>query len=234
MKLTYKQLRDIPQYRTTNKLYFKKYPFVVRFFRAADWNDRYQNYYRIVSVKRWLEKNNHFDYRTRTDYGLSIYLEDLESLYRVYKKYYNEIEFVDGPISDKHQTTMETEPTVSVRKQLFYNKYRYKVSSHLVRSEMDKWTSMIELCQDSFDNDNYKMNSTLKNYINNKEYYKNRMGVRGISAPSFGGYNQYNMMPWSATGTIYLKKYDDLCTLHLMYKNIISSTTKVMLDHELE
>ncbi len=228
MTLTYEQLKNKSQYRTSNKLYFNKYPFVVRFFRAEDWNERYQNYHRIASVKRWLEKNNKFDYRTRVDYGLSVYLADLDSLQRVYNKYYNEIEFVDGPLSEKHQTTLETEPTVSVRKRLFYNQYRYKISSHLLRSEMDKWLGIIELCQDSFEQDNYRLNSVmLKYYLHYKDY-------DFLRRSSTNGYRKFHMIPWSGTGTVYLKNYDDLCTLHLMYKSIISSTTKVMLEHELE
>ena len=213
MTLTYEQLRNTSQYRRSDKLYFNKYPFVVRFFRSSDWNERYQNYYRISGVKRWLEKNNNFDYRTRVDYGLSVYLADLDSLHRVYNKYHNEIEYIDGPVSKKHQTTLETEPTVAVRKRLFYNQYRYKVSSNLLRSDMDKWAGMIELCEDSFDQDSYKLNSMLKYYMHHVNH---------------------KYMPWSGTGTIYLKNYDDLCTLHLMYKNIITSTTKVMLEQELE
>lgn len=227
MTLTYEQLKNTSQYRTSNKLYFNKYPFVVRFFRSTDWNERYQNYYRIAGVKRWLEKNNNFDYRTRVDYGLSVYLADLDSLQRVYNKYYNEIEYVDGPLSEKHQTTLENEPTVSVRKRLFYNQYRYKISSHLLRSDMDKWVGMIELCEDSFEQDNYKLNSMLKWYMR----YKDDTFIR---RRSMNGYQHYQQMPWSGTGTVYLKNYDDLCTLHLMYKSIITSTTKVMLEQELE
>lgn len=217
MTLTYEQLKNTSQYRTSNKLYFNKYPFVVRFFRAEDWNERYQNYYRIASVKRWLKKNNNFDYRTRVDYGLSVYLSDLESVTCIFNKYYNEIEYVDGPLNETHQSTLETEPTVSVRKRLFYDKYRYKISSYLLRSDMDQWIGMIELCQDSFEDDSYKLNNML-------QFYK----MQGRKERS------HFRMPWSGTGTIYLKNYDDLCTLHLMYKNIISNTTKVMLEHELE
>lgn len=232
-KLTYEQLKNTDQYRVVQKLFYKRYPIAVRFFRSENSLIDFSAYQKIKEIKRWLKVNNSFDYRTRLDYGLSIYLPDMESLSRVFNRYRYEIEFIDAPLSDKHHDVMVSDLTIVVRKQLYYNTYRYKVSSNLWRNDMVKWNDMITLCQDSFNQTDYKLNNTLSFYL----YYKDDIDASpqsGLAWPSTPSWPYRPKLPYNATGTIYLKNYDDVCTLHLVCKPIITSTSKVTLISELE
>jgi hypothetical protein len=226
-KLTYEQLKNTDQYRVVQKLFYKRYPIAVRFFRSENSLIDFSAYQKIREIKRWLKVNNSFDYRTRIDYGLSIYLPDMESLSRVFNRYRYEIEFIDAPLSDKHHDVMVNDLTIVVRKKLYYNTYRYKVSSNLWRNDMVKWNDMITLCQDSFDQTDYKLNNILSFYLNYKDDI-NATTQNGLLWP------YRPRLPYNATGTIYLKNYDDVCTLHLICKPIITSTSKVTLISELE
>ena len=49
---------------------------------------------------------------------------------------------------------------------------------------------------------------------------------------SLFGYRTF--MPYTATGSIYLENHDDVVTLHMMYKQYITTSQKVITFDELE
>lgn len=236
MKLKYEQLKNLSQFKIAHKLYYKKYPFCVRLFSSVGihrWDfaseDWFRDYRRTSEVRRWLKLHADFDYRTRHDMHLAIYLPDIDALSLVYNRYKNEIETVEGPINEQQTDTMLNDLSITVRDKLFYNKYRYKVSSYLYRSDMDQWTDLLEVCESSFEKENYKLNPTLKNYIHNKMIDQEMRNKQPRSL-----FRGRRWLPYAGTATVFLTDYDDVCTLHLMFKNIISDTTKIILKSELE
>jgi hypothetical protein len=182
-----------------------------------------------AEVKRWLKRYADFEYRTRHDCHLALYLEDIDAVSRVFNRYKNEIKTIEGPVSEKHQDTMVSDLNVTVREKLFYNEYRYKVSSYLYRNSMDAWIELIETCESSFEEGSYRFNPMLRNYVRNKQIDQENQNKTPQSL-----FRMHRWIPFSGTATIYLKDYDDVCTLHMLFKNIITSTTKITLKSELE
>lgn len=234
-KLSFEQVKQLPNYKIARKLYYKKYPICVRFYSSTE--NRYDNFssenwrrdlYRYGEITRWIKRNATFDYRTRHDCHLAVYLPDLDAFNLVWSRYRQEIETIEAPASEEHNDTMISDLSITVREKLFYNKYRYKVSSYLYRSQMDKWIELLELCESSFDENSYKLNPTLKNYIQNKMTEQEMQKL----APS-SLFRMRRWIPYSGTATVYLKEYDDVCTLHLVFKDIITETSKIILTTEL-
>lgn len=233
-KLTYAQLKKLPQYQIAHKMYYKKYPICVRFpnaiYAGSHWgSEQWASETKKASeVKHWLRKYCDFDYRTRYDYHLAVYLKDIESLSKVYYRYKTEIQTIEAPATESHHDLMITDLNITVREKLYYKDYRYKVSSFLYRNQMDSWLELIDVVESSFEKDSYLMNTTLRNYIKNKKLDQE---IQTKSPKSL--LRMHRWLPYSGTATVYLKEYDDVCTLHMMFKNIISDTTKIVLKSEL-
>ena len=156
-----------------------------------------------------------------------MYLLNLDDLARILDMYQNDIAVVEAPINDNHSDTMCDDVKFIVRNRLYYNKYRYRICSELQRSEMDSWIEFVNVIKD-FDSGTFKINEMLANYL----YFKSKtiMVPNRSGGPSYTSYS----LPYIANGIVYLTNYDDVCTLHLMYKSIITDTKKVILEHELE
>ena len=233
-KLTYSQLKKLPQYQIAHKMYYKKYPICVRFpnsiYAGSHWGSEQWvlETKKASEVKRWLKKYCDFDYRTRYDYHFAIYLKDIESLSKVYHRYKTEIQTIEAPATESHRDMMIEDLNITVREKLFYGDYRYKISSYLYRNEMDAWLEMIDVIESSFGEESYRMNPTLRNYAENK-----KLDEKLQSGSHNGLLRMRRWLPFSGTATVYLKEYDDVCTLHMMFKNVISSTTKIVLKSEL-
>ena len=237
-KLTYSQLKNLPQYQTAHKMYYKKYPICVRFSRPlqdvslwgrTEWTEaRTESVKKTSEIKRWLRKCCDFDYRTRYDYHFAIYLKDIEALDKIYQRYKKEITVIEAPATESHRDMMIEDLNITVREKLFYSDYRYKISSYLYRNNMDVWLEMIDVIESSFQEESYRMNPTLRNYAENK-----KLDEKLQSGSQTRSLRMRRWLPFSGTATVYLKEYDDVCTLHMMFKNVISSTTKIVLKNEL-
>jgi hypothetical protein len=216
-------------------MYYKTYPICVRFTRSLwdseEWTKaRTESVKKASEVKRWLRKCCDFDYRTRGryDYHFAIYLKDIEALDKIYQRYKKEITVIEAPATESHRDMMIEDLNITVREKLFYSDYRYKISSYLYRNDMDVWLEMIDVIKNSFEEESYRMNPTLRNYVENK-----KLDEKLQSRPQTGSLIMRRWLPFSGTATVYLKEYDDVCTLHMMFKNVISSTTKIVLKSEL-
>ena len=120
--------------------------------------------------------------------------------------------------------------TLLVKDKLWYNQYRYKVSFRLTRRDMDFFEEIAEFVTDNFEHGTYKLNSVICEYPRLKLITQGR-NQRAASAP---WYTPTNALPYYSTGTVYLKNYDDLCTIHMMHKSTITETVKIVLTHEIE
>jgi len=126
---------------------------------------------------------------------------------------------------------------VVTRKKLWYNKYRYKISSQRHgQTEQEIFEDMQEFCHDSFESDTYKLNDTFRRTT--KEYQKRMLNLqKKLNSFSPRSLFHNRTVPWSsytATGSIYLVNHDDVVTLHMMYKPYITTSQKVITFDELE
>jgi hypothetical protein len=231
--LTFEQLKKLPQYQIAHKMYYKKYPICVRFasyttihaYGSEEWQKEMKQ---SAEIRLWLRKCINFDYRTRHDYHLAVYLKDIEGLSKIYQRYKKIIDRIEAPANEFHHEKMIDDLNITVRDKLFYNEYRYKIKSFLYRSEMDQWEELIDVVESSIDEDSYRMNPMLREFKQNKQLDEE---VQLKSPQSI--LRMHRWLPYSGTATVYLKDYDDVCTLHMMFKDIISSTTKIILKSEL-
>jgi hypothetical protein len=95
---------------------------------------------------------------------------------------------------------------------------------------MDFFEEIAEFVTDNFEHGTYKLNSIITEYPRLKLIALGRKAV----AAGLVWYNHTNTMPYVSTGTVYLKNYDDLCTIHMMHKSKITETVKIVLTHEIE
>lgn len=231
--LTFKQLKKLPQYQIAHKLYYKKYTICIR-FAASPYHDRFtskewaKELKHSAEVRKWLRKYIDFDYRTRHDYHLAVYVKDIEALSKIYQKFKENIVSIEAPASDDHHEKMIDDLTITVRDKLFYNEYRYKINSYLYRTKMDLWTDLIDVIEDGMDAESYRMNPMLREYKRRKKLDEAMTAKTPQSIM-----RMHRWLPYSGTGSVYLKNYDDVCTLHLMFKDIITKTTKIILSSEL-
>jgi hypothetical protein len=231
--LTFEQLKKLPQYKIAHKMYYNKYPICVRFvstmttysYGTEAWLDDLKQ---SKEVRAWLKKYCEFDYRTRHDYHLAVYLKDVEGLSKIYQRYKKIIVAIEAPANESHHEKMIDDLNITVRDKLFYNEYRYKIKSYLYRADMDRWEELIDVVESSMDEDSYRMNPMLREYKQNKQLDE-EMQLNSTQSIL----RMHRWLPYSGTATVYLKDYDDVCTLHMMFKSIITSTTKIILTSEL-
>lgn len=233
--LTYEQLNNDSRFTLATKPWYGSFPFRIS-FQGHDWRQNtlfsqgfHETFWQNRKVLKFLQENEK-DYRFRNDTTFNVYLKDLNTVQCLIEEFDDTVTAISGPLSKTHNDMMISDLTQSFRKKLYYNVYRYKVSTKLYRyhDNMDEFIDMSEFVVDSFDENNYMLNSTLKHYSKWKELEQKYTG--SIT----NNYNNYRHIPYSATGTVYLKEYDDVCAMHLMFKHIITSTSKVVLIEEIE
>ena len=117
------------------------------------------------------------------------------------------------------------------------------MSTRFGHHEQEIFEQMQEFCEDSFERDDYKLNDTFR--ITSKSYQKKmnalwaskankRQQVMGRALnPSWKMHNPIYRSPYTATGSIYLVNHDDVVTLHMVYKQYITKTHKVVTLDEL-
>lgn len=233
-KSIYKQLKDDSRFTIASKVWYKEFPFRVSFKGWDMFDGGFLNlYHRNSTIKRKLTSLEH-EFKSRHDRSFNIYVKNEKALADVIYYFNSDISEIQGPMSEDHKDLMVTDLTQSVRKNLFYNKYRYKVSCHIYRyrGDMDQFIDIAEFVTSSFDPDTYYLNSAIRQYPRLKaldEQYKNLGPGSSFRRPRWSTF-----VPFSSTGSVYFIDYDDVCTMHLMFKSIITSTTKVVLIEDLE
>lgn len=222
-QLTYTQLTSLKQFKPVEKLFYKKFPFRATLSGETLAIDKEDDSYfskMIVlntlyykKINPWLT-NEKIVHKKRSDYSLFLYFLNLEDFSKFYNEYVNLITKIEGPINENQATAMNHDLSIVVRKNLFYKDYTYKLEFNCNRNELDLYTELDEFCRESLSEGDYRYNFVIKDFIENtyqKTYY-----------------------PYWSKGALYLKNYDDLCTLHIMFKSRISETKKVLLTSDLE
>jgi hypothetical protein len=230
--LTLEQIKSTVPYTVSQKPWYKEYPFRVGFhgwdlFAASDAISECKTLHRQI---RKTLKSHSIDYRKRDDTNYYIYLKTSSDVSLMIELFANNIVDVAGPYSEKHKDAMLSDVTLLVKDKLWYNQYRYKVNFRLTRRDMDFFEEIAEFVTDNFEHGTYKLNSVICEYPRLKLITQGR----NQRAASAAWYSPTNLFPYFSTGTVYLKNYDDLCTIHMMHKSTITETVKIVLTHEIE
>lgn len=234
----FEQVRALPGYQISSKLFYKKYPYKINLLRHDDFyrvkfsNQDLENYgintpksffnamYELKShVSKFLTQEN-IPCRLRADCSVGIFLEDAESALKVYNRYRDLVSILEGPMNEKQVDTMIEDLNVVVRKSLFHREYRYKLDTSMYRFEdfSPILKDMISLCENSFEQDSYKLGYSTQRYV---DYFNETARTP-------------NYIPYFGNGGFFFKNYQDVCTFHMLFKKYITKTTKTVLHSELK
>lgn len=228
---TLEQIKNIVPYTVSQKPWYKEYPFRVGFhgwdlFALADAIYEGKTLHR--QIRKTLNSHN-IDYRKRDETHYNIYLKSSSDVSLMIELFAKNIVDVAGPYSEKHKDAMLSDVTLLVKDKLWYNQYRYKVNFKLTRRDMDFFEEIAEFVTDNFEHGTYKLNSVICEYPRLKNMDKVK-----VLRTSLTWYVPSSSIPYWSTGAVYLKNYDDLCTIHMMHKSKITDTVKIMLTSEIE
>ncbi len=222
--LTLQQIKNLPEFTYATGIYYKKFPWRIQFwqpefFRRGFHKDlEHENAWRTCMIRNMdinsLLKNQlgYERWKVRRDRKFFVYLTEHNLISKLVDRWGEDILQIQGPINQKHQELMIDNLDLVTKKELWYNKFRYKVSfTRHGRQPLDILSEIFEFVDETFDANNYQMNHIMKRSIRHKTMHD----------------------PYTNTGTIFLKEYDDVATLHLMFKKHITSTKKCVLINEL-
>lgn len=223
--LTLQQIKNLPEFTYATGIYYKKFPWRIQFwqpefFRRGFYKDlEHENAWRTCMIRNMdinsLLKNQlgYERWKVRRDRKFFVYLTEHNLISKLVDRWGEDILQIQGPINQKHQELMIDNLDLVTKKELWYNKFRYKVSfTRYGRQTLDILSEIFEFVDETFDANNYQMNHIMKRSIRHIHTHKD---------------------PYTSTGTIFLKEYDDVATLHLMFKKYITSTKKCVLINEL-
>lgn len=226
--LTLEQIRSLPAFNYATAVYYKKFTWRVQFwqpefFRRGFYKDlEHENAWRTCMIRNMdinelLKNQLGFErWKVRRDQKFFVYLTEHNLISKLVDRWGEDILQIQGPVSTKHQELMISDLDLVTKKELWYNKFRYKVSfTRRGRQQLEILSEIFEFIDDSFDTAQYQMNHVMKQYP-------------GLSIRRKALYD-----PYINTGTVFLKDYDDVATLHLMFKKYITSTKKCVLINEL-
>ena len=237
------QIRSRLDFKLNTKVYYKKHTWRVAFFQPNwrdDENQLKDAWYRNRQIDKYLKEKESKSWKTRADNSYFVYLTRPDRIPEMLERWSEDIIEISGPINSKHQDIMLTDLQVVTRKKLWYNKYRYKISSRRFgEKEQEIFEDIQNFCVDSFEPGTYKLNDTfrktskthLKKMMKNSPYGNTASGIPGFQRNLFNGYRLTT--PFTATGSIYLINHDDVVTMHMMYKRYITNSQKVITFDEL-
>jgi hypothetical protein len=241
MTLISKQLRQRPDFKLNTKVYYQKHTWRVAFEQPA-WRDKdkiaiQDAWYRNRQICEYLGDYESTSWKTRADAQYFVYLTRPDRIPELIERWGDSLTEISGPINEKHQDIMLADLQVVTRSKLWYNKYRYKISSQRHgHDDQEIFEDMQNFCLDSLEPDCYKLNDTFRRTT--KEYQKRMMKLQtklnSFSPRSLFHNRSGHGTPYTATGSIYLVNHDDVVTLHMMYKQYITTSQKVVTFDELE
>ena len=233
------QIKSRKDFRLNTKVYYRLHTWRVALHQPS-WKsegDKLKDaWYRNRAIESYLKNYETSSWKTRADRSFFIYLSSSDIIPNIIKKWGQHITQISGPLNSKHQDVMLKDLQIVTRKNLWYNKFRYKISStRYGLPEQEIFQDMQGLCVDSFEPGTYKLNDTFRK---TSKTHQKKIRLQHNTMGSLKGNWQRamfrNPMPFTATGSIYLMNHDDVVTIHLMYKKYITRSQKVVTFDELE
>jgi len=235
------QIRSRKDFVLNTKVFYQKHTWRVSFFQPR-WRDPETSlkdaWYRNRKIEQYLRENEPVS-KTRADSSFFVYLTRSDIIPDLLERWGEDVIQITGPINSKHQDIMLDDLQVVTRHKLWYNKFRYKISSQRHgHVDQEIFEDMQNFCIDSFDPGTYKLNDTFR--ITSKAHQlKMQQLQKSVNMSRRNGQGWPGLFrnfgaPYTATGSIYLTQHDDVVTLHMMYKKYITKSLKVVTFDELE
>lgn len=234
-----KQIRSRTDFKLNTRVYYRLHTWRVSLYQPnwrSEGDSLKEAWYRNRSIETHLKNNEPCSWKTRADRSFFIYLAKPDIIPEIIEQWGDSITEIIGPLNDKHQDIMLEDLQIVTRRSLWYNKFRYKISStRYGQPEQEIFQDMQDLCVDSFEYGTYKLNDTFrktsKTHQKKMQLQQNKMSITGSNFQKMALFR--NPVPFTATGSIYLINHDDVVTLHLMYKKYITRSQKVITLDEL-
>ena len=243
------QIRSRPDFSYGTKLFYKQHTWRIALYQP-DWRSKdkpqlQEIWYRNRCIEEHLKATETTSYKTRADRSYFVYLARPNAIKWIIDNYNDQIQYINGPVNSRHQDILLNDLTVVTRPRLWYKKFRYKImSTRYGPREQEVFEEIQNFCEDSFEHGDYKLNDTFR--ITSKSHQKkmnqlwsrkqnlpNGYKIRPGLNPSWKAHNPIYRSPYTATGSIYLVNHDDVVTLHMVYKQYITKTQKVVTLDEL-
>ncbi len=243
-KLISEQIRSRTDFKLNTKVFYRLHTWRVSMYQPSwksDGDQLKDAWYRNRKIESHLKKYETNSWKTRADRSFFIYLCRPDIIKDIIDNWGEDIIEINGPLNTKHQDIMLEDLQIVTRRKLWYNKFRYKISStRYGPSEQEIFEDMQSFCVDSLEPGTYKLNDTFrktsKSHRKKIQLKHSKMRYAGGGGPMANWQRTIfrNPIPFTATGSIYLVNHDDVVTLHLMYKKYITRSQKVVTFDELE
>jgi len=228
------QLKSHKNYHISKEVWYNKFPY--RLSLLGHWTKedlldelglKHSDVYRTHSVvKKFLIKRTvPIEFRIRSgEHAFCVYLKTAEDIITV-MSIIDPVFLVEihGPISEKQESIMLSDVNVLVKESLYYKKYRYKIDVIRYRDHAGFLKELKDFIESNFDVSDYKLSQGFRDY----EVYSSKAIINTGQGATLRGLGLYTG-PWRYHCAVYLKNYEDLCTLHMMYKKEINKTTKIV------
>jgi hypothetical protein len=227
------QLKAHKNYHISKEVWYNKFPYRLSFLGYWITSEELEKLGTDNSSVRKMQRNIKtflknklvpIEYRIRGSDSFCVYLktaEDVVTVMSIVDSVF--LREITGPISEKQESIMLSDVNVLVKQSLYYKKYRYKVDIVRFRDSADFLAELKDFVVSNFEEDTYKLSQGFRDY----ETFRSN----GIPA-SVSIFGSMYVGPWRYHGSVYLKNYEDLCTLHMMYKKEINKTTKIVTTSE--
>lgn len=241
------------KYKVSDKLYYNKFAYNVTMKNFSLWHTgehiRYQPdpftqvhrwfddpklvqerktkfAYHYTKQKRFMQLMDRLDieYRFRREQHFNLYLNDSAIVQRMLKQIPEEIICVNGPKNQEHLNILRGGRKVLVRDNLYYKRYRYKISYYANHEFKETIFPAIEKLLPSMEMDHIKLSSN---------YYRLRR-QQELKRTQFKQFQMARTVdPWHYI-TVYFEDEEDLVLFKMMVGGTSKSEVEIILHSELQ
>ena len=230
-------------YTNSTKLYYKRYAYNLTLKHVSLWSqyDRRQPGSDISDIRElhWqfikiydnlckiLDKKE-VVYRTRRELNFNLYFDDPTAFKVVLKMVPDYIIALSGPVNQSHLATMRDSRKVVVRENLWYKKYKFKISYKATNSFKEDTVPAIMDFKKSLTHDEIKLSNNIYRIIQEKNTPQRQR--QSYSGMYFGsrGLNSWN------TCSIYFDNEDNFVMYKMMVPGNPYEELEILLVHELD
>jgi len=220
-------------YNVSERLFYRRYSFCLAFEFINVWSSGlykhhedtvgWQQYYRLKKLHTEITDyllENKIDYRLRREVNFSVFINDIDVIKYLLDRYRHILTYVAGPVNEHHAEQIKNNTKISVRKDLFHKKYRYKLT-YLANADF-VGTGALQIADilESGESD-YKLS-------------RNFERVLGLHGRRYGTNNRnYRVSAWDRC-TVYLTDEVDYLQIKLMCGTSPVTDQQAMLISEVE
>lgn len=232
-------------YINSTKLYYKTFAFNLtlkhiniwhhanrQHASAQDFEDVRQLHCQFNTLYRKFTKlldSNNIEYRTRREINFNLYFNDPNVFDLAIKSFSENIIELNGPAHNEHLSAMRNNRKVVVRENLWYKKYRFKVSYRGTSDFQDFVVPSLLEYKKSLTEDEIKLSSNIYRIIDNR--YK-----PAYTTAAFGNFKRFyykGVQPWH-TCSVYLDNEENYVMYKMMVPGESESEHEILLLSELE